>query len=291
MLTHKQRAYHYIRQAMSSGTLSAGDRLSPAALAKDIGISHIPVREAISQLYSEGLVEQLPRRGAFVRRPGREELMELIELRKVLECNAAAQAARRIGDVELANLEQCLAELEEVRDKMSLILEPDGEGSDEDKNWKSEGRGHKAEECMDLLAKWQIIDLAFHMGILRAARNRWVFKVLEDTSVMTRMFAHRSDRPDNWADFITFLKENFDVHAAIYDAVRRHDPKAARKAMTAHMRRARRNMLARYDWLQSQKDTDSSFAKEFSEAVRRQVLQIQDSAKPHVPPPPKSDEE
>ena len=81
MPTLKQRAYRYIRQAMSEGVLSAGDRLSPAALAKEIGISHIPVREAISQLYSEGLVEQLPRRGAFVRRPGREELVELIAIK------------------------------------------------------------------------------------------------------------------------------------------------------------------------------------------------------------------
>ena len=54
MSTLKQRAYKYIRQAMSDGVLSAGDRLSPAALAKEIGISHIPVREAISQLFSEG---------------------------------------------------------------------------------------------------------------------------------------------------------------------------------------------------------------------------------------------
>ena len=60
MATLKQRAYSYIRQAMATGTLSAGDRLSPAALAREIGISHIPVREAISQLHSEGLVDQSP---------------------------------------------------------------------------------------------------------------------------------------------------------------------------------------------------------------------------------------
>ena len=79
-----------------------------------MGVSHIPVREAISQLCSEGLVEQIPRRGAFVRQPNRQELVELIELRKVLECNAAAQAARRIGDADLAELKKHLFALHEV---------------------------------------------------------------------------------------------------------------------------------------------------------------------------------
>ncbi|MBN2291835.1 MAG: GntR family transcriptional regulator [Pirellulales bacterium] len=282
MLTLKQRAYQYIRQAMSDGVLTAGDRLSPAALAKEIGISHIPVREAISQLYSEGLVDQLPRRGAFVRRPGREELTELIELRKVLECNAAAQAARRIGDVELAELEQRLADLDEVRNTQSRLSRVDGHGNGDG---QSDVAGCKDEEFIDLLAKWLIIDLEFHMVILRAARNRWVLKVLEDTSVMTRMFSQRTDRPENWSDAAAFSKENYDVHAAIVEAICNHDPKASRKAMAVHMRRARRNMLARYDWLISQSDPNSSFAKEFSEAVRRQILQIQESSQPAMPMP------
>lgn len=269
MSTLRQQAYRYIREEMSTGGLSAGDRLSPAALAKKIGISHIPVREAISQLHSEGLVEQLPRRGAFVRQPTREELVELIELRKILECNAAAQAARRIGDVEIANLERSL-------DDLSGLLKEAGSSS---AGTSRTGAGSKQspdqETLLDFFIRWQFIDFSFHMTILRAARNRWVVKVLEDTKVMTRMFGYRSDRPENWGNLATFTTENYEVHSEIFSAIRSHDAKAARRAMSAHMRRARRNMLARFDWLHEQTNTDDVGAQEFPQSLRERISKAQ----------------
>ena len=63
-LTGKQVAYRHIRDKVLDRTLAAGQRLSPAALAKELGISQIPVREALSQLDSEGLVVHVPRCGA-----------------------------------------------------------------------------------------------------------------------------------------------------------------------------------------------------------------------------------
>ena len=72
--TLKQRAYNHIRRQVMTGRLSPGARLCNRGLAKEIGVSLIPVREAISQLVSEGLAEHRPRLGAFVVRVGREEL-------------------------------------------------------------------------------------------------------------------------------------------------------------------------------------------------------------------------
>ena len=280
MPTLRQQAYRYIREEMSTGGLSAGDRLSPAALAKQIGVSHIPVREAISQLHSEGLVEQLPRRGAFVRQPTREELVELIELRKILECNAAAQAARRIGDAEIASLEGTLEDLkgllQETGNSSASSASSTGASSTGISSTGENGhRSYDPESIMEFFVRWQLVDFTFHMAILRAARNRWVVKVLEDTNVMTRMFGYRSDRPENWGNMATFTAENYEVHCEIVSAIRLHDAKAARRAMSAHMRRARRNLLARFDWLHEQKHDGEVDAKEFPQSLRERISKAQ----------------
>ncbi len=252
--TLKQHAYEYIRHGLTSGNFSAGQRLSPAALAQDIGVSPIPVREAISQLHSEGLVVQIPQRGAFVREPDREELAELIELRGVLECNAAARAARRIGGAELDELEDRLKTLHDLVDEFAASEEKD---------------------VLAPLGRWMLADLVFHMVLLRAAGNRRIIKVIEETHIMAQMFGYRSDYPEAWANLPTFFQENYKVHNDIYAAVRRHNPKAARRAMAVHMRRARKNILARFDWLHQQPDADSPLVRDFPDSMRRLVRDIQ----------------
>jgi DNA-binding GntR family transcriptional regulator len=255
MLTLKQRAYAYIRSAMSTGALAAGDRLSPAALAKEIGISHIPVREAISQLHSEGLAEQCPRRGAFVRQLRRQELVDLIELRKALECRAAAQAARRITDVGLDELEKHVQGLRRLQKQLHLAEEQD-------------------EQRLPLLRDWVFADLAFHMTLLRAAGNQCVIKVLGEANVMTRMFGHRTDVPAAWGD-PRYTGSNYAVHRNIFLAVRRHDSEAARRAMAVHMKRARKNILQRFDWLRQAGGNGEPAALDFPESVRREVREIE----------------
>ena len=71
----KLRAYEHIRQKLFDGNLEEGDRLSPVELGAEIGVSHIPVREVITQLASEGLVVQGARQGAFVKQMQRQELL------------------------------------------------------------------------------------------------------------------------------------------------------------------------------------------------------------------------
>ena len=90
--TQRENAYQQIRQRLLDGGLPAGVRLSPTALAREIGISHIPVREAITQLQSEGLVVHFAHRGTFVKGMDRQELVDMIEIRSVLECYAAASS-------------------------------------------------------------------------------------------------------------------------------------------------------------------------------------------------------
>ncbi len=223
-------------------------------LARQIGVSPIPVREAISQLHSEGLVVQIPQRGAFVRQPDREQLVELIELRGVLEGHAAGQAARRIRGAELDELEDHLNTLHDLVDEVGAV-----EGKD----------------ALGLMGRWMLADLAFHMLLLRAAGNRRVIKVIEQTHIMIQMFGYRTDYPEAWTDLPTFFADNYKVHHDVYQSVRRHDSKAARRAMAAHTRRARKNILARCDWLHGRHDTDELLEKDFPDSMRRLVRDIE----------------
>ena len=104
-LTLKQHAYEVIRTKILSGVLKPGSRLSDELLARELGISRSPVREAISQLASEGMVDYRPRTGAYVKGPDRCELEELYEIREPLERYAARKAAAGISPEGIARLE------------------------------------------------------------------------------------------------------------------------------------------------------------------------------------------
>ncbi|MCR9108591.1 GntR family transcriptional regulator [Marivita sp. XM-24bin2] len=86
------------------GTFADGERLDEQQLAQRFDVSRTPLREALQRLALSGLVEQIPRRGVFVRQPGPVELMEMFEVMAELEAVCARLAARRISDEALEEL-------------------------------------------------------------------------------------------------------------------------------------------------------------------------------------------
>src|SRR3954447_25119734 len=86
-------AYVAIRDSITSGSLLPGTRLREAALAKHFSISTTPVREALRRLDREGLVRLSPNRGAVVAEFNLREILDLFEIREVLECRAVRRAA------------------------------------------------------------------------------------------------------------------------------------------------------------------------------------------------------
>jgi DNA-binding GntR family transcriptional regulator len=239
-LTQRENAYRHIRHKVTSGLFSAGQRLYPAALAEEIGVSLIPVREAIGQLQSEGLVVHRPRQGVFVKEIERRDLVDLVEFRTTLECAAAAAAARRISSAQLKELDDLWHELRRTAERFHVPPGSDLNHAD------------------DLIEEWHAVDLAFHMMLFRAAGNRRAIRAIEDTHMMIRMFAGS----------LVFTPKNVQVHTDIYEAVRRHDPKAAHRAMNVHMRRAGKGLLAHFDRLQRHADVGKASAGEFHESMR-----------------------
>jgi DNA-binding GntR family transcriptional regulator len=96
-------AYEAVRDAITSGTLLPGTRLREAALARHFAISTTPVREALRRLDREGLVRLSPNRGAIVAEFDLREILDLFEIREVLECRAVRRAAgQRLRDLHAA---------------------------------------------------------------------------------------------------------------------------------------------------------------------------------------------
>jgi DNA-binding GntR family transcriptional regulator len=255
--TQRENAYWHIRDKVTTGAFAAGERLFPALLAHEIGISLVPVREAIGQLQSEGLIVHKPRRGIFVKEIERRDLVDLIEFRTTLECAAAANAARRINKGQLKELDERWQDLVEATKPFDVPP------------------GTKLNDLSQLLQKWHLGDLAFHMLLFRAAGNLRAIRAIEDTHVMIRMFGQRVDDPVAWANPAAYTADNLRVHKDVYEAVCRHDAKAARRAMGIHMRRAGKNLLARFDWFQRHSNTDASQTEGFPESMHESVRGIQ----------------
>jgi DNA-binding GntR family transcriptional regulator len=97
-LSAQRLAYAYIRGRIRAGTLAGGERVVPEAIASELSISRMPVREAIRQLDSEGLLTIRPNRGAVVTTLTPDEVRELFEMRSVLEGLAARKASLLMDD-------------------------------------------------------------------------------------------------------------------------------------------------------------------------------------------------
>lgn len=109
----KDKVYDALKQAISKMDIYSGDnppKLDERKLAEELNVSRTPIREAITKLEQEGLVEIIPRRGAFVVRKMKKEIIEIIYIWAALESMAARLATEVASDKELASLRKLLTE-------------------------------------------------------------------------------------------------------------------------------------------------------------------------------------
>ena len=109
-----ETAAQKIREAIASGRLEPGARLVEGELAKELGLSRSPVREALYLLEQEGLIIRYPRRGAFVRGLTRRETEEIYSLRSVLEGFALELAITRVTPADIEYLRELVQQMREV---------------------------------------------------------------------------------------------------------------------------------------------------------------------------------
>ncbi len=112
--------YNDVVHLISSGHYPPGSRLDEQQIADDLGVSRTPLREAISRLVKDGLVENRPYRGNFVRLFTAKEVFDLYEVRKGLEAMAVRLATPRLDDQSIAELKRTLADIAGALDAHDL---------------------------------------------------------------------------------------------------------------------------------------------------------------------------
>ena len=225
-VTIKENAYEVMRDRALKGLFAPGSRISEVSLSKELGVSRTPVREAISQLIHEGLFEQVPNEGTFMKKPNRIELEDLYQMREWVESGVAAEAAKNISPEQVPLLEAACAE--------SLSIA---------RNIRKAGKGRNAVAIIERCVK---TDLAFHMTLIQISGNRLAMKTVGENHILSRVWA---THPDSMPDLHVKAWVYRD-HARILRFVRRGDSAGAARAMTMHIRRGREQTLQRFGLMQ-----------------------------------------
>lgn len=100
-----------LAKAIASGELPPGTRLSPAKLAEDLGVSHIPVREALAALEAVGQVRRIPRVGFFVAELSTDDIEDIYHWRQVLEDEAHRLGVPKLEEADLVRMRQLNADM------------------------------------------------------------------------------------------------------------------------------------------------------------------------------------
>jgi DNA-binding GntR family transcriptional regulator len=111
----------HLRRRISTGELESGTPLRQEALAEALGVSRMPVRDALQKLLAEGLVVVHPNRGSFVASMTAEECAEVFDLREMIEVDALRRAVPRHTDSSRRKLQFIQAELEHAEDTQRWI--------------------------------------------------------------------------------------------------------------------------------------------------------------------------
>src|SRR5262245_53727874 len=118
-LSPVDRAYSYILEGIVSGTLEPGMRIPTESVAHELGISRMPVRDALRRLEGDGVVTIFVNRGASIAEYSYNEVIELTEMRSVLEGLAARVALDRVTDVDLEQLTHLLRLMDKSRNDLT----------------------------------------------------------------------------------------------------------------------------------------------------------------------------
>jgi DNA-binding GntR family transcriptional regulator len=201
----KLRIYRALRADIVGGVLDMGERLNEGQLAAKYGVSKTPVREALTLLQQEGLVEVQPRVGYLTSRVTLLDVEDIFDLRLIVETAAAERAATTISTEALASLEG-LHSLYQSGDRESYrrFLEE---------------------------------NLAFHRAIAEASRNRRLVEVVVRLlEQMQRLLILRLDLSGDGAEMVN-------EHGQIMAALREHDAARARQLMADSIVNARRAVV------------------------------------------------
>lgn len=190
-----------LRLAIALGEIPSGSRLNQVQLAKQLGVSRMPIRTATAELVAEGLLEVVPGGGVAVRQLTESDLRDVFEVREALESRAVRHVADRQPAWGLAKIDKV------VKTHKSLVT---------------------AYQPVQLLAA----DREFHMSILDATGNSYFRRsIMPVWSTVERAMVQVLHKED-------FTTNAWDEHEMIADAMRAGDQELAEARLRQHLKNA-----------------------------------------------------
>ena len=199
-----EAAYDALISSIQSGIYPPGHRLREEEVGERLKLSRTPIREALRRLESDGIVEHRPRIGAIVRKLSHGEVVELYEMRVVLERAAAELAAQHGTDAEFDTLEDYNDEISAERNDPSRAA---------------------------------AINQEFHRGLYLAGRNRFLLEAARALNNSLLLLGPTTFTDEDRVDVVTTQ------HKMIIDALRAGDVEAAGAAAEAHLQTSLRQRL------------------------------------------------
>jgi DNA-binding GntR family transcriptional regulator len=198
--TSADTVYTALRHAIVQGLLPPGTKLRADELAKQLGISRTPIREAHLKLQAEGLIAVRPGAGLVVQEFSAEEVIEIYHIREALEGKAAALAAENATSYERAGLADLMSDIGTATENQHF-------------------------------ARLRQLTGAFHLAICRAAHNKRLYQMLKELQDHFRRF-----QPTTLTDAARAAAALAELRA-VQHAIDQRDPAAAERAARAHRQR------------------------------------------------------
>ena len=207
---HGQRRELIVQSLLSEvfhGRIRAGQRLVTRDLAERFGVSHTPIREALISLAGIGVIDLLPNRGAVVRQVTRNEVSEVCQVRRALECEATRNAC---GRIDLADLEDVAAQLRKL-----TAAKPSAGAS--------------------FIEKARQVDSRLHDLIANSCGNAFLAQELNRLKTLFRAFRDVSYEHSEARNDFRRLAEEAGEHLAVVEALLAGDRSEAARAMSRHI--------------------------------------------------------
>jgi len=203
-LSYRDQAYTALKRAITAMDIydhAHEIRLDERRLSKGLGVSRTPIREAMTLLEQEGFVRTRPRRGIFVVRKTKREIVEMIRVMAALESMAARLAAERASDAEIDDLRRLMAEF--------------GSGPD--------GADHG-----ERLAEYSDANIAFHQAIIKMSGCALLAEMTENLFIHMRAIRKITIHQDNRA------ARSIVDHMRIIESLEARDPELAERLAREH---------------------------------------------------------
>jgi len=214
----REAALSAIRQAIVHGDLKPGQRLVESDIAEQMGISRAPVREALRQLETEGLVAGEPHRGTFVAKLSTTDLWEIYTLRATLEGMAVRLATKQISEETLTQLHQAV-----------------------------DGMAQAAREGD--LPRLATQDMAFHETLCRSAGHTRLLNIWQSMAIQIRTFIDLASRlclpPD----------EVVQLHADVIEHIQNGRTEEAAQTLTHHILKVGECIIQEQERVSAPQDT------------------------------------